>query len=84
MPGPIRLFQFLTDEELAALRATTIQQLSSGQFTAVSGAQKSSSQQYLDLEAQLRALNLEINIRAGRHRVQKVTQVLSPTFRPCR
>lgn len=76
MAGPIRLFKFLTDAELAALRATVVAQMTSGRFTALSGAQKSSSQEWMDFETQLRALNLEINTRAGVRRPQRVEQVL--------
>ena len=76
--GPTRLFKFLTDAELAALRATVVSQLTSGRFTSLSGAQKSSSQEWLDLTAELQALNLEFDIRGGKHRVQKVTQILRP------
>lgn len=82
MPGPIRLYQFLTDAELVALRATIVAQMTTGRFTALSGAQKSSSQEWMDFEMQLRALNLEINIRAGVKRPSKVVQILSPQYCP--
>jgi hypothetical protein len=77
MAGPIRVFQFLSDAELAALRATIVAQLTGGRFTNLGGAQKSASIEWMDLNAQLQALNLEINIRAGVRRPQKVVQVLS-------
>lgn len=76
MPGPIRNFEFLTNDELAALRATVISQLTSGRFTSLSGAQKSSSQEWLDLSAQLQSLNLEFKIRNGVRRPQKVVNIL--------
>ncbi len=74
--GPQRLYQFLTDAELAALRATVVAQLTSGRFTNLSGAQKSSTVEWMDLQSQLLALNYEINIRAGVRRPQKVVQIL--------
>ena len=78
MPGPIRLFKYFTTDQLNAAIAACVQQMSSGAFTSLSGAQKSSSQEWLDLEVRLRALNYEQDIRNNVVRVQKVTQRVRP------
>lgn len=78
MPGPNRLFKNFTDDQLAAALATCVQQMQSGSFTALSGAQKSSSQEWLDLETRLKAINYEYDIRGGTPRVSKVSNRLNP------
>jgi hypothetical protein len=78
MPGPIRLFKYFSDAQLQAALDACIQQMASGSFTALSGAQKSSSVEWMALEDRLQAINYEKDVRGGKVRVQKVVQILRP------
>lgn len=77
MPGPIRLYKYLTDAELAALKAAIIARMTNGAITATGGAAKSASLEYMDLEEQMRSVQLEYDIRTGARRAQQVVQVLT-------
>lgn len=77
MAGPTRLFKYLTDAELTALFTSLKQRMLTGQITATGGAGKSSSQEYMALEDSMRAVQLELDIRAGVKRPQKVEQILN-------
>lgn len=80
MAGPLRLFKYYTTPELQTLFASLKKRMLTGQITATGGAGKSSSQEYLAIEDSLRAVQLEMDIRSGYQRPQKVEQVLVRPF----
>lgn len=77
MAGPTRLFKYYTTAELQTLFASLKQRMLTGQITGTGGAAKSSSQEYLDIEESLRAVQYEMDIRGGVKRPQMVVQVLT-------
>lgn len=82
MPSGIsRLFQNYTDADLLASFASVQQRMFNGSFTTLSGAQKSASVQFMELDKQLKEINWEMNARgltANINGPQKVTQVMRP------
>lgn len=77
MPGPIRLFKYFTDAQLQAALDACVSQMTTGAFTALSGAGKSSSVEWLALDTRLQALNYEKDIRNRTTQPKKVVQVLT-------
>lgn len=80
MAGPTRIFKYLTDAELLALKNAIIERMTNGAITATGGAGKSGSIEYMDLEDQMRSVQYEYDIRGGVKRAQKVEQVLVRPF----
>lgn len=78
MAGPIRIYEYYTDAELTAELARLKQETATGSITAVGGAGKSSSMEKIPLKDRWLAYNLELRIRGGNPRPQKVTQVIRP------
>lgn len=64
--------------------AAAVTRATSGEFTSLSGAAKSSSKSWLDLQQMLVELNLEIDIRAGYVKpivvIQDLTGIDNPRF----
>lgn len=80
MAGPIRIFRYFSDADLQTLFASLKQRMLTGQITATGGAGKSSSQEYMKLEDELRSIQLEFDIRGGVKRAQRVEQLLVRPF----
>lgn len=81
--GVSRLYQNYTDADLQTAFASVQADLLSGRFSALNGAQKSGSLEYLALDKQMKEINFEMNKRGlGRQAnpPQRVTQVLNHDF----
>lgn len=77
MASPKGLFRYATTAQLNAMLAAAIDRATNGQFTALSGAQKSSSKEWIDLQQDLLEINAELDKRNGVARVQKVVSDLN-------
>lgn len=82
MAAPQRIFKYATTAQLNALLQAAITRATSGEFTSLSGAQKSSSKAWLDLQQQLVELNNELDIRGNVKRPQQVVQDLTGIYGP--
>ena len=80
MASPKRLFKNFTTAQLNAVLASAVTRATSGEFTSLSGAQKSSSKAWMDLQAMLVEINFEIDLRNGVSRPQTVLQDLTGVY----
>lgn len=78
MAGPIRIYQYYSNDELAEVLTQLKQETASGSIVAVGGAGKSSSMEVIPLKDRWLAYNLEIRIRSGTPRPQRVLQITRP------
>jgi hypothetical protein len=78
MASPQRIYQYYTDAELQVELANLKAATSGGDITNTGGGGKSASFQFMDLAQRWEELNYELNIRAGKHRAQKVVNVICP------
>lgn len=76
MPSPRRLFRNATQAQLDALLASALERALSGEFTSLSGAAKSSSKAWMDLQDQIFEINAELDRRNGVGRASRVVNVL--------
>lgn len=80
MPSGISLlYQNYTNDELQTAFSTIKAQMLAGRFTALNGAQKSVSIEWMNLEKQLKEINFELNKRGlgiGTNPPKVVTQIL--------
>lgn len=78
MPGPARIFQYYTDQELQEIFEEAKERQKHGGVVATGGSQKTGSFEYMDIRELLREINYELTIRSGNPRAQKVEQVTRP------
>ncbi len=65
MPSPQFIYKYVTDAKLQELYDAAIERSLSGQFTSLSGAAKSSSREWMNLQTQLFELKSELDRRGG-------------------
>lgn len=80
--SPSGIFVGLSTQELAELKASALRAITSGQWTSITGGQKTGSKQYQmrpqDVLEEVKFAEQSAGI--GRPRAQKITQILSKDY----